>query len=85
MGHRTSSTQEPFGGSGALTRGLELITDEGEQLPEDVAVGHGPGEEAVVDAGGFQEQLGAWWDVGSLWGQGELVRKGARTRGRSSA
>lgn len=62
-----------------LTWRLELITDEGEQLTEDVAVGHGPGEEAVVDAGSFQEQLGVWWDVGSLQGWGELVRKGARS------
>jgi len=67
------------GRAAVLTWRLELITDEGEQLTEDVAVGHGPGEEAVVDAGSFQEQLGVWRDVGSLQGWGELVRKGARS------
>lgn len=69
----------------ALTWCLELITDESEQLTENVAVGHGPGEEAVVDAGSFQEQLGVWWDVGSLQGWGGVVRKGARSWCWSSA
>lgn len=56
-----------------LTGGLELVADEGEQLAEDVAVGHGPGQEAVVYAGGFQEQVGAWWEVRSLGGTGRHV------------
>lgn len=42
---------------GGLTRGLELVADEGEQLVKNVAVGHGPGQEAVVHTGGFQEQV----------------------------
>lgn len=46
-------------GAGVLTRGLKLIADEGEQLAEDVTVGHGPGQEAVVHTGSFQEQVGA--------------------------
>lgn len=55
---------------GALTGGLELVADEGEQLAEDVTIGHGPGQEAVVYAGGFHEQVGARREVGSLWGTG---------------
>lgn len=65
-----SGTQKPCGRAGVLTGGLELVADEGEQFTEDVTVGHGPGQETVVYAGGFQEQVGARWEVGSLRGMG---------------
>ena len=64
--------------AGALTRGLELVADEGEQLAEYVAVGHGPGQEAVVYAGGPQEQVRAWWEVRSLQETGRPSENGSK-------
>lgn len=70
----------PGGRAGALTWRLKLVADEGEQLSEGVTVGHGPRQEAVVDAGSFQEQVRAGWEVWSLQGQGKEVREEQRSR-----
>lgn len=47
----------PAQAASALTWGLELSVDEGEQLLADAAVRNGPGQESVVGAGCFQKKV----------------------------
>lgn len=59
----------------ALTRGLELSVDEGEQLLGDAAVGNGPGQEAVVGPGCFQKEIRIRWEVWCLDGERGLAER----------